>query len=94
MSGEDDDLSNNPFLAFFGDVNQAKRCIEASLVGHNLNNKFSESQVLVADSCKIEAESTKQTVENDNAIINDYLQRIFLITLNPGIDFFSSFSIA
>ncbi|XP_065655693.1 ubiquitin conjugation factor E4 A isoform X2 [Hydra vulgaris] len=87
MSSEDNSLSKNPFIAFFGNVKQAEEYIKASRINVLTDSSFEnldEKINVEKNNSKIIVEKDTETVVNDitNEILNDYLQRIFLITLS------------
>lgn len=92
-SKKEDDLSNNPFVALFPNVEYAKQYVEATRVGLAESKKLEQEIILnnedkpkdVIKKETISTKSIKKSVLNSkDIIINDYLQRIFLITANCG----------
>jgi len=90
-SKKDDDLSKNPFVALFPNVEYAKQYVEATRAGLAESKKLEQEIILnnedkpkdVIKKETISTKSIKKSVLNSkDIIINDYLQRVFLITAN------------
>lgn len=93
---KDDDLVNNPFVALFPNIEHAKQYVEATRVGLEQSKKLiPQVPVETTEDKKPKREDSvsskhikKSILQAKDMIINDYLQRIFLVTVNCGKTFF------
>ena len=89
-SKKQDDLANNPFVALFPNVECAKQYVEATSIGLAESKKLARQQSATEtpDVRKKESLPSKQVKKNlinsKDIIVNDFLQRIFLVTVNCG----------
>ena len=88
---KDDDLVNNPFVALFPNVEYAKQYVEATRVGLEESKKLAQQTVKETPPPDVRKKETlpskqvKKTLTNSkDIIINDFLQRVFYITVNCG----------
>ncbi|XP_057303615.1 ubiquitin conjugation factor E4 A-like [Hydractinia symbiolongicarpus] len=87
---KDDDLVNNPFVALFPNIEHAKQYVEATRVGLEQSKKLiPQVPVETTEDKKTKREDSvsskhikKSILQAKDMIINDYLQRIFLVTVN------------